>query len=185
MAHPNQLFGDSLRTATWKLPSLRYVPSELFYRLNVFPIRMHSARTQEDILVAEYFPNRYAKESGKEHLAGKQKELELLHRTLAGNILELRTSSSDRNVCEQKFLSRVSCFGDSLLQASRKATELSESLRPREREIRLPCAKANRCPTISAAAKLGLPGSTLEIEDQSLKINKKRFRTQKSSADRI
>ena len=36
-----------------------------------------------------------------------------------------------------------------------------------------------------AAAKLGLPGSTLESKIRSLKINKKRFKTTNPSADRI
>jgi len=36
-----------------------------------------------------------------------------------------------------------------------------------------------------AAAKLGLPGSTLESKIKSLKINKKLFRTTNPSADRI
>jgi formate hydrogenlyase transcriptional activator len=36
-----------------------------------------------------------------------------------------------------------------------------------------------------AAAKLGLPGSTLESKIRSLKINKKLFRATNPSADRI
>src|SRR5260370_40439476 len=36
-----------------------------------------------------------------------------------------------------------------------------------------------------AAAKLGLPGSTLESKIRSLKINKKLFRTPNASANRI
>jgi DNA-binding NtrC family response regulator len=36
-----------------------------------------------------------------------------------------------------------------------------------------------------AAAKLGLPGSTLESKIRSLKINKKRFKAANPSADRI
>jgi formate hydrogenlyase transcriptional activator len=36
-----------------------------------------------------------------------------------------------------------------------------------------------------AAARLGLPGSTLESKIRSLKINKKRFKTTNPSADRI
>jgi transcriptional regulator with PAS, ATPase and Fis domain len=50
--------------------------SDLFYRLNVFPIEIPPLRERkEDIpLLVEYFIDRYARKAGKEYKWGKQKE---------------------------------------------------------------------------------------------------------------
>jgi transcriptional regulator with GAF, ATPase, and Fis domain len=54
--------------------------SDLFYRLNVFPIEIPPLRERrEDIpLLLEYFTDRYARKAGKSFPASEQKSLDLL-----------------------------------------------------------------------------------------------------------
>jgi transcriptional regulator with PAS, ATPase and Fis domain len=67
--------------------------SDLFYRLNVFPIEIPSLRERrEDIpLLAEYFIDRYARKVGKNIRSVNKKTLELLQSyPWPGNIRELQ-----------------------------------------------------------------------------------------------
>src|ERR1700752_244199 len=67
--------------------------SDLFYRLNVFPIEVPSLRERrEDIpLMVEYFINRYTRKAGKSIRAVNKKSLELLQSyPWPGNIRELQ-----------------------------------------------------------------------------------------------
>ena len=67
--------------------------SDLFYRLNVFPVEMPSLRERrEDIpLLVRYFLNRYAREAGRRFTAVDKKSLDLLQAyTWPGNIRELQ-----------------------------------------------------------------------------------------------
>ena len=67
--------------------------SDLFYRLNVFPVEMPSLRERrEDIpLLVRYFLNRYAREAGRRFTAVDKKSLDSLQAyTWPGNIRELQ-----------------------------------------------------------------------------------------------
>ncbi|MGB7152179.1 MAG: sigma 54-interacting transcriptional regulator, partial [Terriglobales bacterium] len=67
--------------------------SDLFYRLNVFPIELPSLRKrQEDIpLLVTYFLNRYARKAGRHFTAIDRKSLNLLQSyAWPGNIRELQ-----------------------------------------------------------------------------------------------
>ena len=67
--------------------------SDLFYRLNVFPIEMPSLRERrEDIpLLVEYFIDRFARQAGKSFQAVNKKSLDLLQSyPWPGNIRELQ-----------------------------------------------------------------------------------------------
>jgi len=67
--------------------------SDLFYRLNVFPIEIPSLRERRaDIpLLVEYFIDRYARKAGKNIKRVNKKTLELLHSyAWPGNIRELQ-----------------------------------------------------------------------------------------------
>jgi transcriptional regulator with PAS, ATPase and Fis domain len=91
--------------------------SDLFYRLNVFPVEMPSLRERrEDIpLLVEYFIDRFARQAGKSFQAVNKKSLDLLQSyPWPGNIRELQ-NVIERSVivCETencmrngKFLSR-------------------------------------------------------------------------------
>jgi PAS domain S-box-containing protein len=160
--------------------------SDLFYRLNVFPIEMPPLRERrEDIpVLVEYFIERYARKAGKSFRAVNKKSLELLQLyPWPGNIRELQ-NVIERSVivCEtenfsvdESWLSRQPRTIGPKIQL-----ELSQKLVSQEKEM-IEAALRESGGRVSgpsgAAAKLGMPGSTLESKIKSLKINKNRFKT--------
>jgi formate hydrogenlyase transcriptional activator len=160
--------------------------SDLFYRLHVFPIDIPSLRERrEDIpLLVEYFIDRYARKAGKNIKRVNKKTLELLQSyPWPGNIRELQ-NVIERSVilCETEIFS----IDESWLPQQPSLTEpktqmgLPRSLLAQEKEIIEAALKESRGRIFGpkgAAAKLGIPRSTLESKIQSLKIDKNRFRT--------
>ncbi len=159
--------------------------SDLFYRLNVFPIEIPSLRERrEDIpLLVEYFIDRYAQKAGKNIKRVSKKTLELFQSySWPGNIRELQ-NVIERSVilCETEIFS----IDESWLPKQPPPTEpknqleLPGRLLVQEKEMIEAALKESRGrifgPT-GAAAKLGIPRSTLESKIRSLKINKNRFR---------
>jgi len=160
--------------------------SDLFYRLNVFPIEMPSLRERrEDIpLLVEYFIDRYARKAGKTIRGINKKSLDSLRSyPWPGNIRELQ-NVIERSVivCESENFS----VDESWLSRQPLATEptsqvdLSQKLSAHEKEMIE--AALSECGgrvfgPLGAAAKLGMPRSTLESKIRSLKINKNRFKT--------
>ena len=166
--------------------------SDLFYRLNVFPIEIPPLRERkEDIhLLVEYFIDRYARKAGKNITSADKKTLRLLESyPWPGNIRELQ-NVIERSVivCEtenfsvdESWLSRQPLASEptSRLDLSRKfAAQEKEMIEAALRESRGRVSGSS-----GAAAKLGIPGSTLESKIRSLKINKNHFKTN-PSADR-
>ena len=159
--------------------------SDLFYRLNVFPLEIPPLRERrEDIpLLVEYFVDRYASKAGKKIRNVTKKTLELLQSyPWPGNIRELQ-NVIERSVivCETETLS----VDESWL--SREAVLTQPASRPlsnrpiaEEKQI-IEAALAEARGRVSgpsgAAAKLGMPASTLESKIRSLKIDKYRFKT--------
>jgi len=157
---------------------------DLFYRLNVFPIEVPPLRQRrEDIpLLVEYFVDRYASKAGKKITGIDKRSLELLQSySWPGNIRELQ------NVIER---SVIICDAQNLLidenwmgRAARTQTAppqpLSEKLASHEKEL-IETALAESRGKVSgpsgAAARLGIPESTLDSKIKSLKIDKYRFR---------
>jgi PAS domain S-box-containing protein len=156
---------------------------DLYYRLNVFPIEMPPLRDRpEDIpLLVEYFVDRYARQAGKKVRSVSRKTFELLQSyPWPGNIRELQ-NVVERSVivCETDTFSVDKSWlcGDA---GSTPATlPLPRTPVSPERE-RIEAALAETRGRVSgpsgAAAKLGLPPSTLESKIRSLKINKHRFK---------
>jgi PAS domain S-box-containing protein len=164
--------------------------SDLFYRLNVFPIEIPSLRERrEDIaLLAEYFIDRYARKLGKNIREVSKKTLELLQSyPWPGNIRELQ------NVIERSVIlceSEIFSIDESWLPQQPSLTEptnqieLSRSLESQEKTmIEAALAKCGgRVSGLSGAATiLRIPASTLESKIRSLKINKFRFKTENHS----
>jgi formate hydrogenlyase transcriptional activator len=157
---------------------------DLFYRLNVFPIEMPPLRErQEDIrLLVEYFIDRYARKAGKKIRGVNRKTLELLQAyPWPGNIRELQ-NVIERSVivCEtetfsvdESWLSRepLPPRPASLTLSKRPVTQEKEMI-----ETALAESRGRVSGPVGAAAKLGLPPSTLESKIRSLKINKHRFK---------
>jgi len=159
--------------------------SDLLYRLNVFPIEIPSLRERkEDIpLLVEYFIDRYARKVGKNITRVDKKTLELLQSyRWPGNMRELQ-NVIERSVivCETANFS----VDESWLSQNRLRREAGASFISRRWQLKK--RKSSKQPLresqgrvfgpSGAAAKLGIPRSTLESKIRSLKINKNRFRT--------
>ena len=160
--------------------------SDLFYRLHVFPIDIPSLQERrEDIpLLVEYFIDRYARKAGKNIKRVNKKTLELLQSyPWPGNIRELQ-NVVERSVilCEteifsidEKWLPRQPV----LTPESEQQVELPRRLLVQEKDMIEAALKESRGRIFGpkgAAAKLGIPRSTLESKIRSLKIDKNRFR---------
>jgi len=159
--------------------------SDLFYRLNVFPIEIPSLRERkEDIrLLVEYFIDRYARKAGKRITTVDKKTLRLLESyPWPGNIRELQ-NVIERSVivCDTANFSVDESWlpQQPLVTQPGSRTELPQTLVAQEKSMIEAALKESRGrvfgPT-GAAAKLGIPRSTLESKIRSLKIDKNLFR---------
>ena len=168
--------------------------TDLFYRLNVFPIEVPPLRERrEDIpMLVEYFIHRYAKKAGKSIRGVNTKSLELLQSyPWPGNIRELQ-NVIERSVilCDTENFSVDESWLSRQPSASgpKKQPELSRNLAAHEKEM-IETALRESGGRVSgpagAAAKLGIPGSTLDSKIRSLKINKNRFKTSDPLTDRV
>src|SRR5216683_2569665 len=161
--------------------------SDLFYRLQVFPIEIPALRERkEDIsLLVEYFIDRYARKAGKNITTVEKKTLRLLESyPWPGNIRELQ-NVIERSVilCETETFSIDENWlpqPPPLTPELEQQVELPRRLLVQEKEMIEATLKDTRGrvsgPT-GAAVKLGIPRSTLESKIRSLKIDKNRFRT--------
>jgi PAS domain S-box-containing protein len=157
--------------------------TDLFYRLNVFPIEVPPLRKRkEDIpMLVEYFVKRYAEKAGKHIRRIDNNTLERCQSyEWPGNIRELQ------NIVER---SVILCGGDTFwiekawlasIQPPRPelAGPLPDTLQNQERkmiETALAESKGKVAGPEGAAAKLGIPRSTLDTKIKQLGINKHRF----------
>jgi formate hydrogenlyase transcriptional activator len=160
--------------------------SDLFYRLNVFPIETPPLRKRkEDIpLLVEYFVDRYARNTGKSIRRISQHSLEMLQEyPWPGNIRELQNiiersvilcQSEDFSV-DPSWLSRQSSA-----TVAGQPPELFQQLAAREKEMIEAALKESSGRVFGphgAASKLGIARSTLESRIKALRIDKGRFRT--------
>jgi PAS domain S-box-containing protein len=161
--------------------------SDLFYRLNVFPIETPFLRDRRDDipLLVEYFIDRYARKVGKNIKRVNKKTLELLQSyPWPGNIRELQ-NVIERSVilCETEIFSIDENWlpqPPPMAPEPKQQVELTQRLLVQEKHIIEEGLKASRGRVFGpsgAAAKLGIPRSTLESKIKSLKIDKNRFRT--------
>jgi formate hydrogenlyase transcriptional activator len=160
--------------------------SDLFYRLNVFPIEMPPLRERmEDIpLLVEYFIDRFARKAGKSFRRVSKRSLELLQAyPWPGNIRELQ-NIIERSVivCDTESFSVDESWLSSQAAAASLGSKmgLSQMLAAQEQEtieaaLRA-CAGRVSGPS-GAAARLSMPRSTLESKIRTLKIDKNRFKT--------
>src|ERR1700726_2701552 len=157
--------------------------ADLFYRLNVFPIDVPPLRKRrEDIpMLVEYFVKRYAEKAGKQIRKIDKNTLELCQLyPWPGNIRELQNiversvilSSGDTFWIEKAWLASVQPPRPEL------AGPLPDTLQNQERkmiETALAESKGKVAGPEGAAAKLGIPRSTLDTKIKQLKIKKHKF----------
>jgi transcriptional regulator with GAF, ATPase, and Fis domain len=153
--------------------------SDLYYRLNVFPIKLPPLQERrEDVpLLVNYFVDRYAKRAGKKIKHIQKKTLDMLQEySWPGNVRELQ------NVIERSLI--ISETNELSIDKSWVASEPQSPTSGTERNLterkRIEAALAQSNGKISgahgAAAKLGMPASTLESKIRALKINKFQFK---------
>jgi PAS domain S-box-containing protein len=155
---------------------------DLFYRLNVFPLDMPPLRERrEDIpVLVEYFIGRYARNAGKTFRRLAKRTLDRLRSyPWPGNIRELQNviersvivSDTEEFTVDESWLSRTpqveSRLGLSGALAAQEKAIVEDALRASGGRVFGPSG---------AAARLGIPRSTLESKIRALKINKSRFR---------
>src|SRR5437870_6208073 len=158
--------------------------SDLFYRLNVFPIEMPALRErQEDTpLLVAYFVDRYARKAGKTIGNIDQRTLEILQGySWPGNIRELQ-NVIERSVviCEtETFAIDESWLRRELPKPPHPVQSFADDLVTHEREMietALAASRGRVSGPSGAAAKLGIPGSTLDSKIGALGIRKERFK---------
>jgi formate hydrogenlyase transcriptional activator len=160
--------------------------SDLFYRLNVFPIEVPPLRKRrEDIpMLASYFIDRFARKAGKSIRSVNKTTMELLQSyPWPGNIRELQ-NVIERSVivCDTESFSVDESWLSLRPLASKPKSqpELSRTLADEEKEM-IEAALLESGGRVSgpsgAAVRLGIPGSTLESKIRSLKIDKYRFKS--------
>ena len=155
---------------------------DLFYRLNVFPLEMPPLRERRDDIsvLVEYFVGRYARKAGKTFRQVSKRTLDRLRSyPWPGNVRELQNviersvivSDTDEFTVDESWLSGASAAESRLglygTMAAHEKAVVEEALRASGGRVAGPSG---------AAARLGLPRSTLESKIRMLKINKSRFR---------
>jgi PAS domain S-box-containing protein len=159
--------------------------SDLFYRINVFPIEIPPLRERrEDIpMLVRYFIDRYARKAGKQIRSVSNKTLESLQSyPWPGNIRELQNviersiivCDTENFSVDESWLSREPLPAQSANQALPKRLTIEEKAII---ETALAQTRGKVAGPDGAAAKLGLPASTLESKIKSLQISKRRFKS--------
>jgi PAS domain S-box-containing protein len=161
---------------------------DLLYRLNVFPIEVPPLRERKDdiLMLVEYFVQRYASRAGKNIRSIDKKTVDLLHYyEWPGNIRELQNviersvilCSSEVFSVDESWLSKGSSGAASRVQTP---ALLNVDAEPRsEREIieaALAASRGRVSGPSGAAARLGIPPSTLDHRIKALKIDKTKFK---------
>jgi PAS domain S-box-containing protein len=160
---------------------------DLFYRLNVFPVEMPPLRERkEDIpLLVEYFVDRYARKMGKSFRRVNMRTLDrLMSYPWPGNVRELQNviersaivCDSDEFMIDDSWLSASPVLSNRVVLPTTLAAHEKTIIEGALRE----CGGRVFGPT-GAAARLGIPRSTLESKIRAHGIDKRPFR--KRTAD--
>jgi PAS domain S-box-containing protein len=160
---------------------------DLYYRLNVFPIQVPPLRERQDdvVMLLEFFVHRFAQKMGKHFKKIDKRTVELFRSyPWPGNIRELQ------NVVERSVIvssDGVFCVDAAWLSRDSRRVSLPQQPEPavadedasRERQI-IEDALAGSRGRVSgpngAAARLGVPPSTLENRINKLGIRKSQFK---------
>jgi formate hydrogenlyase transcriptional activator len=168
---------------------------DLFYRLNVFPIRVPALRERKDDIpvLVEYLVERYAKRGGKRISHIKKKTLDLFQAyDWPGNIRELQNvveravilCDGETFSVDEKWLRKSRQLPPRLVSRAGVLAEDKKEFADRERraiEAALAECQGRVSGPRGAAAKLGIPHQTLESKIMTLGIDKRQFKVR--SAD--
>jgi transcriptional regulator with GAF, ATPase, and Fis domain len=159
--------------------------ADLFYRLNVFPLEVPPLRERRaDIpMLVEYFIHRFAHRAGK-RIRGLSKETSHLLQSYdwPGNIRELQNvieraviiTDSDTLAIDERWIGGRPPGPSPVVSppAATLATHEKDVIEAALRE-----SKGRVSGPFGAAARLGVPSSTLESKIKALKIDKRHFRS--------
>jgi transcriptional regulator with GAF, ATPase, and Fis domain len=161
---------------------------DLFYRLNVFPIEVPPLRERKDdiLMLVEYYVQRYATRADKTVRSIEKRTLEVLQSyDWPGNIRELQNiiersvilGSGDVVSVDEMWLSKETSRPASRVEASADFKGEAESRSERAIiEAALAESRGRVSGPSGAAAKLGIPPSTLDYRIKALQINKRQFK---------
>jgi PAS domain S-box-containing protein len=158
---------------------------DLFYRLNVFPIEVPPLRdrTEDILMLVEYFVWRYARRAGKTFTSVDKKTLDLLQNyDWPGNIRELQNviersvilTSGDVFAVDESWLSKQPARGRQVASPPKSPGEPHS-----ERQIieaALAASRGRVAGRSGAAARLGVPPSTLDHRITALGIDKTKYK---------
>jgi len=155
--------------------------SDLFYRLNVFPIELPPLRERkEDIpILVNYFVNRYAQRAGKKIDTIRKKSIEALQEySWPGNVRELQNviERSLIIVDTNEFSVDKNWLSHEFQSSQRVGRASSISTEQEQIEAALAQTKGKVSGAYGAAAILGIPASTLESKIRTLRINKHAYK---------
>jgi formate hydrogenlyase transcriptional activator len=162
---------------------------DLFYRLNVFPIDVPPLRDRkQDIpLLVEYLSERYATKAGKKIRSIEKRTLDLLNAyQWPGNIRELQNVIERAVIlCEGETLSIDEVWlrpePHSLREARVGLARLGSDQERAMIETALQESRGRVSGQSGAAARLGIPRSTLETKIRALGIDKHLFKSRFAS----
>jgi len=158
--------------------------ADLYYRLNVFPIHAPSLKERGDDIpiLVDYFISRYATRMGKRINQIDRRTMDAMQRySWPGNIRELQ-NVIERGVIladSQVFRLESGTLPDDSPNAKEDpAADASDSREDQKAYIEtvLKKTRGRIAGPDGAAARLGIPASTLESRIKALKINKHLFR---------
>jgi formate hydrogenlyase transcriptional activator len=172
VAATNRDLAEDVRAGTFR--------SDLYYRLNVFPIHVPPLRERrEDIpLLVEHFAARYATRFGRSIARIDRRTMTLLSSyDWPGNVRELQNVVERGVITSRNGTLRVD--REELTAGGAITNDLDAELRMQERELIEAALTASRGrvsgPT-GAAIRLGMPASTVEFRIKRLGIDKFRYR---------
>jgi PAS domain S-box-containing protein len=161
------------------------VRADLFYRLNVFPLAVPPLRERRaDIpMLVEYFIHRFAARAGKKIRGWSKETLQLLQSyDWPGNIRELQNvieravviADSDTLAIDERWLGGRPPKPPAVAPPplTTLATHEKDAIEAALRE-----SKGRVSGPFGAAARLGVPASTLESKIKALQIDKRRFQS--------
>jgi len=149
---------------------------DLFYRLNVFPVQVPALRERSDDIpiLVDYFVAHFARRMGKKIGQIEKRTLEaLLAYSWPGNIRELQNLIERGVILSEGDVFRIApgLLSPQPIVAQKRDDEPKSSIESVLRETRGRISGPD-----GAAAKLGIPASTLESRIRALGINKHLFR---------
>jgi formate hydrogenlyase transcriptional activator len=158
--------------------------ADLYYRLNVFPIYVPALKERADDIpiLADYFISRFATRMGKQIRQVERATLDAMQRySWPGNIRELQNVIERGVILADSEVFRLEA--GTLPQQFQNSSEPNAAPLPNSREqqqARIEAVLRETRGRIAgpdgAAARLGIPASTLESRIKALKINKHLFR---------